>query len=78
VLKQCLTPIETSKILEEFHGGLVRGHYGNNTTLNFFMSNCYWWLTIHKDAVDLCQRHLSTIKTYVAKWQGVTQTNYDI
>jgi hypothetical protein len=63
--------------LEEFHEGLVGGHYGSNTTLKKIMSTCYWWLTIHKD-VDLCQRHLSTIKTYVAKWQMTIQTGHGI
>ncbi len=26
MLRQCLTPIETSKVLEEFHEGSVGGH----------------------------------------------------
>jgi hypothetical protein len=30
VLRQCLTPIEASKVLEEFHEGPIRGHYGSN------------------------------------------------
>ncbi len=56
VLRQCLTPIETFKVLEEFHEELARGHYCNNTTLKKIMSIGYWWPTIHKDVVDLCQR----------------------
>jgi hypothetical protein len=42
--------------LQEFHEGLAKGHYGSNTTLKTFMSIGYWWPTIHKDVVDLCQR----------------------
>ncbi len=26
MLRQCLTPIETSKVLEEFHEGSIGGH----------------------------------------------------
>ncbi len=56
VLKQCLTPIETFKVLEEFHEEPAGGHYCNNTTLKKIMSTSYQWPTIHKDVVDLCQR----------------------
>ncbi len=56
VLRHYLTPIEASKVLEEFHEGLVAGHYGNNTIKKKIMSTSYWWLIIHKDAIDLCQR----------------------
>jgi hypothetical protein len=42
--------------LEEFHEGLARGHYGSNIIVKKFMSIGYWWPTIHKDIVDLCQR----------------------
>jgi hypothetical protein len=33
ILRQCLKPNEASKVLEEFHEGLVGGHYGSNTTM---------------------------------------------
>jgi hypothetical protein len=56
MLRQCLTPIEAFKVLEEFHEGLARGHYGNNTTMKKIMSISYWWPTIHKDVTNLCQR----------------------
>ncbi len=42
--------------MEEFHDGLVGGHYGKNTTMKKMMSIGYWWPIIHKDVVDLCQR----------------------
>ncbi len=41
VLKQCLTPIEAFKVLEEFHEGPIGGHYGSNTTMKKIMSTCY-------------------------------------
>jgi len=41
MLKQCLTPIETSKFLEKFHEGLTVGHYGNNTIVKKIMSIGY-------------------------------------
>jgi hypothetical protein len=56
ILRQCLTPNEASKVLEWFHEGPTRGHYGSNTKMKKIMSTCYWWLTIHKDDADLCQR----------------------
>ncbi len=56
VLKQCLTPMEASKLLEEFHEELVGSHYGNNTIVKKIMLTSYWWPTIHKNDVDLCQR----------------------
>jgi hypothetical protein len=37
VLKQCLTPIETSKVLEEFHEGLARGHYSSKAIVKKIM-----------------------------------------
>jgi hypothetical protein len=52
VLKQCLTPIEASKVLEKFHEGSGRSHYYSNTTMKKIMSTCYWWPTIHKDVAD--------------------------
>jgi hypothetical protein len=54
--RKCLTPIETFKVLEEFHEGPIEGHYNNNTTMKKIMSTCYWWQTIHKDAFNLCQK----------------------
>jgi hypothetical protein len=56
VMKQCLTPIEASKFLEEFHERPAGGHYGSNTTMKKIMSTSYWWLTIDKDVVNLFQR----------------------
>jgi len=56
MLKQCLTSIETSKVLEKFHGESATNHYGNNTTMKKIMSTCYLWPTIRKDVVNLCQR----------------------
>jgi hypothetical protein len=54
VLRQCLTPIETSKVLEEFHEGLVGSHHGSSTTMKIMLIS-YWWPIIHKD-VDLSER----------------------
>jgi hypothetical protein len=56
MLMQCLTLVEASKVLEEFHEGLVRGHYGSETKMKKIMLTCYSWSTIHKDVVDLCQK----------------------
>jgi hypothetical protein len=41
VLRQCLTPIETFKILEEFDEGPVGSHYGINTTMKKIMLTSY-------------------------------------
>jgi hypothetical protein len=56
MLKQCVTPIEASKILEEFREGPIGGHYGNNMTMKNIMSIGYWWPTILKNTANLCQR----------------------
>ncbi len=53
MLRQYFAPIEASKDLEEFHEGLVGGHYGTNTTMKKIMSTRP---TIHKDVDNLCQR----------------------
>jgi hypothetical protein len=41
MMKHCLTPIEASKVLEEFHERLTRGHYGSNMTITKTISTCY-------------------------------------
>ncbi len=56
ILRQCLTPNKTSKILEEFHERPIRSHYGSNRIMKIIMSTCYCWPTIHKDNANLCQR----------------------
>jgi hypothetical protein len=56
VMRQCLIPIEAFKILEESHEGLAGGHYGSNMIVKKIMSTSYWWLTIHKNVIALCQR----------------------
>jgi hypothetical protein len=69
ILRQCLTPNETSKVLEEFHEGLVGGHYGSNTIVKKFMSTCYWWLIIHEDDADMCQR-CDICQQFEPMWQS--------
>jgi hypothetical protein len=41
VLRQCLTPIEAFKVLEEFHERPAGGHYSSNTIVKKFMSIGY-------------------------------------
>jgi hypothetical protein len=41
VLRQCLTPIEVYKVLEEIHEGLVGSHYSKNTIVKKIMSTCH-------------------------------------
>jgi len=41
MLRQCLTPIEASKVLEDIHEGPAGGHYSNNTIVKKIMSTCY-------------------------------------
>jgi hypothetical protein len=41
MLKQCLTPIEAFKVLENFNERLARGHYGSNMTMKKIMSAGY-------------------------------------
>jgi hypothetical protein len=38
---------ELFKILEDV--------YGMNTTIKKILSSYYWWPTMHKDVVELCQ-----------------------
>jgi hypothetical protein len=52
--------------LENFHEGLVGGHFGININVRKVLSSSYWWPTMHKDVVELCQnydicQHLDTI-----------------
>jgi hypothetical protein len=55
VLWQCLFPKEAFKILEDFHEGPTSGHFGMNTIIRKILSSHYWWPTMHKDAIKLCQ-----------------------
>jgi hypothetical protein len=44
-------------ILEDFYEGLVGGHFSMNNTSRKILSSSYWWLTMHKDVVELCQNY---------------------
>jgi hypothetical protein len=44
-----------SKILEDFHEGLVGRHFGMNNIVRKVLSSDYWWPTMHKYIVELCQ-----------------------
>ncbi len=37
-----------SKILEDFHEGLIGGHFGMNITIKKILSSRYWWPTMRK------------------------------
>jgi hypothetical protein len=60
VLRQCLTPIETFKVLKEFHEGLVGSHYGSNTIVKKIISISYLWLTIHKTP-SICAKDVTFV-----------------
>jgi hypothetical protein len=57
VLQQCLFPEEAFKILEDFYEGPASGHFNMNTTIVKVLSSSYWWPTMHKDVVELCQNY---------------------
>jgi hypothetical protein len=57
VLQQCLFPKEAFKILEDFHEGPISGHFGMNIIVIQVLFSSYWWPTMHKDAVELCQNY---------------------
>ncbi len=57
VLQQCVFLEEVSKILEDFHEGLIGGHFGINTIGKKMLSLGYWCPTMHKNDVELCQNY---------------------
>jgi hypothetical protein len=42
--------------LEDFHEGLIGGHFGINITVKKMLPLSYWWPIMHKD-VELCQNY---------------------
>jgi hypothetical protein len=45
---------EASRILEDFREGSDGGHFGMNINVRKVLSLGYWWPTMHKDVVELC------------------------
>jgi hypothetical protein len=43
--------------LKDFHERLVGGHFGININVRKVLSLGYWWPTMHKDVVELCQNY---------------------
>jgi hypothetical protein len=43
------------KILEDFHEESASRHFGTNTIVIKVLSLGYWWPTMDKDAIELCQ-----------------------
>jgi hypothetical protein len=55
VLQQCLFPKEAFRLLEDFHERPFGGHFGMNTIVIKILALGYWWPTMHKYVVELCQ-----------------------
>jgi hypothetical protein len=43
--------------LEDFHEGPIGGHFGIKTNAKIMLYLGYWWPTMHKDVVELCQNY---------------------
>ncbi len=43
--------------MEDFHERLASGHFGINTIVKKKLSSSYWWPTMHKDVIELCQNY---------------------
>lgn len=46
---------ETVKILANFHEGPTRGHFYINIIVRKVLTFGYWWPTLNKYVVDMCQ-----------------------
>lgn len=55
VLCQCLTSGETQRILINLQEKHVGGHYGANTIVKNLLAMGYWWPTMQKKIVEMCQ-----------------------
>ncbi len=45
---QCLSPMEATKMLENFHERPIGRHFDSNTNVKI------WWHALNKDAIDMC------------------------
>ncbi|GJV18361.1 reverse transcriptase domain-containing protein [Tanacetum coccineum] len=53
MIRRCIAGPEALDILEAFHSGPTRGHYGANYTAKKVFDSGFYWPTIFKDAHDL-------------------------
>ncbi len=51
---QCLSPIEATQMLENFHEGLVGRHFNSNINVKKILAFNYWWPIMNKYAIDMC------------------------
>jgi hypothetical protein len=56
ILRICVLEHEMPRILEEAHEGIDGGHYAGKYTMHKVLRTGLWWLTIHRDEKDYCQR----------------------
>jgi hypothetical protein len=50
-----LTFEEVVKVLADFHEGPTKRHSNINTIVRKVLTSNYWWPTLNKDVVDMCQ-----------------------
>jgi hypothetical protein len=62
ILRRCVLEHERSRILVEYHEGIVGGNYAGKATAQKVLHARLWWPIVHKDAkeyfqqCDVCQR----------------------
>jgi hypothetical protein len=56
LLRRCVLEHERHRILEEAHEGIDGGHYEGKYTAQKVLCVGLWWMTIHRDEKDYCQR----------------------
>ena len=62
ILRRCVLEHERSRILVEYHEGIVGGNYAGKDTAQKVLHVRLWWPIVHKDAkeyfqqCDVCQR----------------------
>ncbi len=48
---------EAAKILTNFHEGLARRHFNINIIFKKILASGYWWPTLNKNVVEICQTY---------------------
>jgi hypothetical protein len=56
ILRRSILEHEGPRILEEAHEGIAGIHYAGKATMQKVLRTGLWWLTVHRDSKDYCQR----------------------
>jgi hypothetical protein len=56
ILRRCVLEHERPRNIEEAHEGIDGGNYSGKSTTQMVLRAGLWWLTIHIDAKEYCQR----------------------